>query len=313
MSVSETGRVAMLLSRRANAPPPACGSGKGNAQDYDTPLHVVSLLVILFVSFSACAFPVIVLKYPRLRIPSGFLFSARHFGTGVLIATAFVHLLPTAFLSLTDPCLPAFWTQDYPAMAGAISLGAVFLVTIIEMVFSPGHHGCMSVQEENVTAETHSTPAQTSPSSGPSGPDILKNSLGEKLRKFGPIQGRTTSVGRELQRMSAHVDQMDQDENRTVRDLDDTEVTTPADPPTNADEKLDDQPLSEEQKHKKALLQCMLLEMGILFHSVFIGMALSVSIGGDFIMLWVAITFHRKSLAIHYWPLPWKTSYSFYR
>jgi zinc transporter 1/2/3 len=50
----------------------------------------------------------------------------------------------------------------------------------------------------------------------------------------------------------------------------------------------------EIQNHKKALMQCVLLEMGILFHSVFIGMALSVAVGNDFIVLLIAITFHRK-------------------
>ena len=61
----------------------------------------------------------------------------------------------------------------------------------------------------------------------------------------------------------------------------------------------------------KAFMQCMLLEMGILFHSVFIGgptcfinpattnlcestgMALSVSRGQSFIVLFIAIVFHR--------------------
>lgn len=52
--------------------------------------------------------------------------------------------------------------------------------------------------------------------------------------------------------------------------------------------------LIENNNHKKALMQCLLLEMGILFHSVFIGMALSVAVGNDFIVLLIAITFHRK-------------------
>jgi hypothetical protein len=52
--------------------------------------------------------------------------------------------------------------------------------------------------------------------------------------------------------------------------------------------------LTPEQQHKKAVLQCLMLEMGILFHSIFIGMALSVSIGKEFIILLIAITFHRK-------------------
>lgn len=52
--------------------------------------------------------------------------------------------------------------------------------------------------------------------------------------------------------------------------------------------------LSPEQMHKKALLQCALLEMGILFHSVFIGMALSVTGGSDFVVLLIAVIFHRS-------------------
>jgi len=52
--------------------------------------------------------------------------------------------------------------------------------------------------------------------------------------------------------------------------------------------------LSEEQQQRKMLLQCLLLEAGILFHSVFIGMALSVATGTSFVVLLVAISFHRE-------------------
>lgn len=49
----------------------------------------------------------------------------------------------------------------------------------------------------------------------------------------------------------------------------------------------------EQGEGQKMLLQCMLLEAGILFHSVFIGMALSVAIGTPFIVLLIAISFHQ--------------------
>ncbi|KAI9876108.1 MAG: hypothetical protein M1830_007322 [Pleopsidium flavum] len=51
--------------------------------------------------------------------------------------------------------------------------------------------------------------------------------------------------------------------------------------------------LSSQQQQQKMLLQCLLLEAGILFHSVFIGMALSVATGTSFIVLLVAISFHQ--------------------
>lgn len=43
----------------------------------------------------------------------------------------------------------------------------------------------------------------------------------------------------------------------------------------------------------RMILQCLLLEAGILFHSIFIGMALSVSTGSAFAVLLVAISFHQ--------------------
>lgn len=53
-------------------------------------------------------------------------------------------------------------------------------------------------------------------------------------------------------------------------------------------------PTAHDTAHEqRAVLQCLMLEAGILFHSVFIGMALSVSTGAAFVVLLVAISFHQ--------------------
>lgn len=62
-----------------------------------------------------------------------------------------------------------------------------------------------------------------------------------------------------------------------------------------ADMESSQDPLLGQHQERKLLLQCLLLEAGILFHSVFIGMALSVATGTSFIVLLVAISFHRKN------------------
>lgn len=80
------------LKERQGSAPSCGGSGTGDAS-YDLPLHVGALIIVLFVSSTACAFPMLALKFRRLRIPPAFLFVVQHFGTGVLLATAFVHLL----------------------------------------------------------------------------------------------------------------------------------------------------------------------------------------------------------------------------
>jgi zinc transporter ZupT len=51
--------------------------------------------------------------------------------------------------------------------------------------------------------------------------------------------------------------------------------------------------LTPQEQQKKMMLQCLLLEAGILFHSIFIGMALSVATGSPFIVFWIAICFHQ--------------------
>lgn len=50
-------------------------------------------------------------------------------------------------------------------------------------------------------------------------------------------------------------------------------------------------PNSDEQK--RLLIQCLLLEAGILFHSVFIGMAISVATGPTFVVFLIAISLHQ--------------------
>ena len=231
-----------------------------------------------------------------------FLFYARHFGTGVLIATAFVHLLPTAFISLGDPCLPAFWTTDYPAMPGAIAMGAVFFVAIVEMVFSRGHmcgdHTQVSRDvESGMGSEVTTDSKDTDSDSGRIRRQSGEDNIGEVEQiNFGAVGNRgdwSLSMGRGLQSL----------EEQQARGCE-TKVNTTVDVSNHGQNEREESNnqvvndhivLTPEQAHKKALLQCLLLEMGILFHSVFIGMALSVTGGPAFIVLFLAIIFHRKN------------------
>jgi hypothetical protein len=54
-------------------------------------------------------------------------------------------LIPTAFSSLTDPCLPDLLTDKYPAMPGVIMMAALLALFVLELVLKAktgGHsHG----------------------------------------------------------------------------------------------------------------------------------------------------------------------------
>ncbi|CZT19227.1 related to ZIP family zinc transporter [Ramularia collo-cygni] len=294
-------------------PRPTCGSNKSSTTPYNIGIHVFALFLILTLSTLACSLPLIVRRFPSLPVPNKALFISRHFGTGVLIATAFVHLLPTAYTNLTDPCLPPFWTDTYPAMPGFIAMCSVLVVVGIEMFFATrgaGHsHKTVDFQR--------------------------RGTLGGGGRQVGGYRDvsngdiSSASVNKPLPRTPPR-DRDDEDEEDSDLDLDEL------DPAVYEEEEEDTQPLTGHRsssddnnnnatlrpKHtrkvswahshannhshshshhidpnspseQRAVLQCLMLEAGILFHSIFIGLALSVSTGSSFIVLLIAISFHQ--------------------
>ncbi|KAF4454975.1 hypothetical protein F53441_2632 [Fusarium austroafricanum] len=261
-----------------------CETGGVNKNDYNLGLHVGAVFIILGVSTLACAFPIMATKFPGLRIPARFFFAVRHFGTGVLIATAFVHLLPTAFTSLGNPCLSSFWTQDYQAMPGAITLAAIFLVTVIEMVFHPSRH--VSPTEITSTCNNETKNGNSNSGGCMGGTGMLP------IRDMGPIRGRSSSIGQNLSVLNSRDERLQNLEEEAIEDDDNIQSGRKNLEETSL-EASQMPTLTPEQQQRKELLQCVLLELGILFHSVFIGMALSVSIGNEFIILLIAIVFHQ--------------------
>ncbi|KAL6231295.1 hypothetical protein BDW75DRAFT_220605 [Aspergillus navahoensis] len=265
-----------------------CASGGVDGSEYNTSLHVGALFIILGVSTLACALPILAIRFSRLRIPPAFLFFVRHFGTGVLIATAFVHLLPTAFTLLGDPCLSDFWTTDYSAMPGAISLGGIFLVTLIEMVFSPARQANRKVSKQT---DQESAPTAGTDQTGGNHEQPCDCDKSPQIRPKGPLVGRASSFSRAIDRIGEESD-------RIFRISSAPEVSPL--PQVSKVQQFNDRQggvnefqLSEKQKYNKDVMQVFMLEVGILFHSVFIGMSLSVSVGNEFVVLLIAIVFHQ--------------------
>jgi zinc transporter 1/2/3 len=245
-----------------------------------------------------------------------------------LIATAFVHLLPTAFLSLSNPCLSSFWTTDYQAMPGAIMLASIFFVTIIEMVFSPAQHVCGGNEgvaavsrgvkvpdEEKEQVYEQETKISRPLSQIPREPKINRTySEGSmQVREMGLIRGRNSSISRTLSRYREEGQRLDAIDSACSDTSETPELPKDAHESAIEDDVEGAQHthiLSPEQIHKKAIMQCFLLEMGILFHSVFIGMSLAVAVGNDFIVLLIAIVFHQTfeglALGVRIADIKWK-------
>eukprot|EP00004_Rigifila_ramosa_P023897 TRINITY_DN678_c0_g1_i8.p1 TRINITY_DN678_c0_g1~~TRINITY_DN678_c0_g1_i8.p1 ORF type:complete len:314 (-),score=60.68 TRINITY_DN678_c0_g1_i8:46-987(-) len=97
-------------------------------EGYDMPLHIAGLFIVLATSALGCAAPVVL---PGLQ-DSKLLLIARHFGSGVILSTAFVHMMVPAVLMLNDPCVPIEFNENYTAYAGMFAMVAALFMQIIE-------------------------------------------------------------------------------------------------------------------------------------------------------------------------------------
>ncbi|RWA14867.1 hypothetical protein EKO27_g136 [Xylaria grammica] len=303
---------------------PACGSGDRGT--YDTPLHVFALILILALSTLACGFPLFSRQTSSKgsRRANTIIFLSQHFGTGVLIATAFVHLLPTAFVSLTDPCLPDFFTDRYQPTAGLVAMISALIVVTLESYLTTrgaGHshahnHGWDSEDDESedgahLKSQTNGGfAAKRTTSHRPA--DIALDDVGASrglMTDVSPLPETTPTIvtpqenGKKLfvPNKDAHHDDDDDADDDLDLNLNELDPATSdhTRPLTNqghhrrvSETGLAQEPLTPEEQ-KRRMLQCMLLEAGILFHSIFIGMAVSVATGPPFVVFLVAIAFHQ--------------------
>ncbi|TVY82064.1 Zinc-regulated transporter [Lachnellula suecica] len=303
---------AELLRRDDEAAKPQCGSGvKGS---YNTSVHVFALGLILVLSTVACGFPLISRRSSKSAGAGRFIFISQHFGTGVLIATAFVHLLPTAFVSLSDPCLPHFFSKGYRPLAGLVAMFSALVVVGLEMVLtirgaghSHSHGGDWDAVPDGEEEHNHNTnqlalpkPKKTNGRLGKLGlnhrpKDIALEDMDASeglVAGVSPLPVATPSPGHQAPRNKYHDENEDDESDLDLDELDPTaeafnssDVETP--PQAN-------NVISPEDERKRQILQCLLLEAGILFHSIFIGMAVSVATGPPFVVFLIAIAFHQS-------------------
>ncbi|KAI0204494.1 Fe transport protein 3 [Astrocystis sublimbata] len=239
---------------------PACGSGK-QVGEYDVGIHTLGLFLVLLFSIFGAGFPVASKKITWLRVPPKIFFACKHFGTGVLIATAFVHLLPTAWLSLSNPCLPDFLIVDYPPLPGVIMMVSLFSLFVVEMWMNSktgghSHGGALGFEPEEGHAHGHDHTTVTSRPQHSSGHDSASS---DEIHQKEELQ----SAGDKNQAAVSTVETWEY-EGQMVDPL----------------------------VYKKMNMNITLLEGGILFHSVFVGITVSITIEG-YVVLLIAILFHQ--------------------
>ncbi|GBB91738.1 hypothetical protein RclHR1_01910022 [Rhizophagus clarus] len=209
-----------------------CSSGNVfDSSTYDLRLHIGALFIVLCSSSLGAFLPVISKRSPKLKFPSHIFFACKHFGTGVIVATAFIHMLPSSFEALSNECLPEVW-RNYSAWPGAIAMMSSSFIFFIEYV-------ALSYTQNDIH--------ETLPTSHKNELDLTITNSDESI-----------SADKDFHHSHAHA-------HGTLVLL------------TN----------------KTQSIGIFILELGICFHSIIIGMTLSVTTGSDFISLLVALVFHQ--------------------
>lgn len=219
--------------------------------------RVGALFVILMVSTAVTFFPVLAKRVPRLRIPLYVYLFARYFGSGVILATSYVHLLdpayseigPASCVGLTGGWAGYSWPPAIALTAGLLT----FLLDFVAAYVVERRYGRISDAnlEGIITTGTGATGAQPL-SSRPAEAGTADNSLAEK--------------GMEARRNDNMVSSKD----------------------------FDDASVNSEFGFKKDIAAFLILEFGVLFHSVFIGLNLGVADNSDFDTLFPVLVFHQS-------------------
>ncbi|KAJ5684838.1 uncharacterized protein N7477_001183 [Penicillium maclennaniae] len=91
-----------------------------------------SIFVIFFVSSAFTIFPVVSKRMTRWKVPFSVYIFARHLGTGIIVATAFIHLLDPAYGRIgPKTCVGGlgYWIE-YPWCAAIVLIVLAYIVII---------------------------------------------------------------------------------------------------------------------------------------------------------------------------------------
>lgn len=214
----------------------------GNEFDGRIGLRISSIFVILVGSLSGALFPVIARRFGgQGGVPGWTFFIAKYFGSGVIIATAFIHLLAPAEEALTNPCLTGPITE-YSWVEGIILMTIIILFFVELMVMRYSRFGAGHLHDEEGHIHTHIGEATVQEA--------------DKSQNYMPGEDH-------LGHSREHHD---------------------------ADDHQNDKAAIED--YAAQLTSIFILEFGIIFHSVFIGLTLAVS-GEEFTTLYIVLVFHQ--------------------
>ncbi|EJD48603.1 Zip-domain-containing protein [Auricularia subglabra TFB-10046 SS5] len=224
---------------------------------YDVNLHVLSLFVVLIASCLGAVLPILASKQLSRPFVRWTTFVCKHFGTGIILSTAFVHLLYHAFVMFANPCLGDL---GFEPTASAIALTGVLIVffadyAMMRFIQSRAVEARPIVQHEEAAVGTSSLAS----GAGSSGYGTFSRDSSPSPSKVSNPPSESTALARSSY---AFVD--------VSRNESGIDYVWP-----------------------QAHFDVYLLEAGIIFHSIMIGVSLGATGGEQWMPLFIAIIFHQ--------------------
>lgn len=235
--------------------------------------RISSIFVIMVTSAIGTLLPLLSSRYSFIRLPPIVFFICKFFGSGVIVATAFIHLLEPASDALSDDCLTGPITE-YPWAFG-ICLMTLFLLFFFELVAYQMIDRKISKEsnlENGNGAHTHSHFGDESMYTKKVKHEKLKKLEDDEDDEADEIRSQDSHAENKLNPYPSHFAHAAEHQDPSV-------MGTP----------VNDQ--SKEQYYGQ-LLNVFVLEFGVMFHSVFIGLSLAVS-GEEFKSLYIVLVFHQ--------------------
>ncbi|XP_052156158.1 zinc transporter 9 [Oryza glaberrima] len=108
-------------------------SDEGHDAAKSRTLKVIAIFCILVGSSAGCAIPSLGRRFPALRPDTSLFFALKAFAAGVILATAFVHILPVSFDKLGSPCLVDGPWRKYP-FTGLVAMLAAVATLLLDTI-----------------------------------------------------------------------------------------------------------------------------------------------------------------------------------
>ncbi|KAK3380431.1 Zinc/iron permease [Lasiosphaeria ovina] len=261
-----------------DASAPACEGTSASTSHWD--LRIASVFIILAGSALGALLPIWLARTSRMRVPKLCFFVAKYFGSGVILATAWMHLLSPASDNLRDECLSDILPDyDWAMCIGLMTVMAMFLLELVVARFDFGFgstHGHAHGHDHDHVEKEPGDSAIGSPG-GQNPRDIEAGGSRSSLRSTSGGKGTEISP----------VKPGDKTRIPGLRD----DVSYPPGGEDHLGHQRDHVEGDEHANYAAQMTALFILEFGVIFHSIFIGLTLAVT--DNFIILFVVLVFHQ--------------------